>query len=453
MNRGHPWILMSVLLAAGCASLPEQEIRARYREVRAEAYGGADAAATRPVLTAEATLDDYLKMAFARNPVLRQAFEQWAAAMERVSQARALEDPVLSFEYFIEQLDTRYQVSLTQMIPAFGKLGLRDRQAAAEAGAAGYRFEAERLALFDRVIKAFHEYHYLSRITAVTAEHVQLLAGLEQVVASRYQAGLAPFSDLIKVQVEKDRLANEQATLQEERRSRSAVLAAQLNLPVYDVLPWPKAPPSGPAAVDVETLDAMLEDLNPELKAAEAMIHAAQYREKLARRNGLPNFMLGAGWMVMPGMAGGGDESDFALMAGITLPLWRGTYRAGVREAGALMRAAVLEQDGLRNELRVELSMAIYKFRDAERRIALFATSLIPKAVQARDVAEREFASGRTDFMDVIDAQRTLLEFQLLAERAMADREIALGEIGCCIGKVDVLGPRGNPAVEGRLAD
>ncbi|MBU4211732.1 MAG: TolC family protein, partial [Verrucomicrobia bacterium] len=177
---------------------------------------------------------------------------------------------------------------------------------------------------------------------------------------------------------------------------------------------------------------------NPELKAADSMIAAATRREVLAHRSFLPDFMLGASWMVMPGMNGKGDESDVGIMAGITVPVWWGKYRAEIREARALRRATVNNRDDRHNMLKAELSMAIFKFRDAERRTALFTTSLIPKAVQALGVAKQEFSAGKADFMTLIDAQRTLLEFRLMAERAAADREIALGEIVRSIGKYDV---------------
>jgi len=423
---------------AGCASVPEKEMYARHYETQRSVYDSPDAEGSNPRVDGSSTLDDYLQYAFSHNSGLRASFDRWKAALERIPQARSLDDPTLSFEYFIEQMDTRYQVSLTQMFPAFGKLGLREDAAAAEAETAMHALEAERLMIYDRVVKAFYEYDYLRRVIAVTDENFRLLDDLEAVVMSRYKAGLAPFADLIKTQVEKDRLANELDTLRDERAARSAVLAATLNLPVYDLLPWPDASPSGPAIVDVEVLDGMLADLNPELKAAESMIAAEKYREKLARKRYLPDFMLGASWMVMPGMDGRGDESDMVLMAGISVPLWWGRYRAEIREAEAMLRAASSGRDDMRNKLKAELSMAIFKFRDAERRIGLFSTSLVPKAGQALEVARQEFSTGKADFMTLIDAQRTWLEFRLMLERATADREIALGEIGCCIGKYDV---------------
>ncbi len=433
---GRQCVLGLGLFLAGCASSsPERVLRASHEETERAVYAPPSAPEVLSRLGETSTLDDYLQHAFAQSPRLRAAFDRWMAALERIPQARSLDDPSLSFEYFIEQMDTRYQVSLTQMFPAFGKLALREGQAAAEAEAAMHTFEAERLVLYDQVVNAFYEYDYLRRVISVTDENSRLLDDLEAVVMSRYKAGLAPFSDLIKTQVEKDRLANDLASLRDARCAQSAELAAILNLPVYEVLAWPDASPSGPSIVDLDVLDVMLADLNPELKAAGARVDAARHQERLARKRYLPDVMLGAGWMVAPGMDGRGDESDVSLMAGMTIPLWWGRTRAEIREAEAMLRAASSERDDMQSRLKAELNMAVFKFRDAERRIGLFGTSLVPKAEQALEVARQEFSTGKADFMTLIDAQRTLLEFRLMLERATADREIALGDIGCCVGK------------------
>lgn len=425
---------VAMLCMTGCASFSEDAQRGQYRETGNAIYGTPGATNELSWLDASSKLEDYLRYAFANSLLMRAAYERWEAAIERIPQARALDNPTLSFEYFIEQRDLRYQVSLEQMLPGFGKLGLRDKKAAAEAEAASHEFEASRVMVYDRVVRAFYEYHYLSRAIGVADENLQLLVNLEEVVATRYRTGTVPFSELIKVQLEKDRLASELATMRDARGSKSAVLTALLNLTENDVLPWPKVIPSGATESDEAVLSGMIEDLNPELKAAASMIAAEEFREKLAQKSFLPDFTIGANWMIMPGIDGKGNEFDVSLMAGVSVPIWWGRYRAEIREARAMARAATSERDDRRNMLKADLSMAIFKFRDAERRIALFATSLIPKATQALEVARQEFASGKTDFMTLVDAQRALLEFKLLAERALVDREIANAEIGCCIG-------------------
>jgi len=443
---GWPVLAFALVIGlTGCASVSEKALHNAYSETAHNTYettGGGE------LLDANSGLDDYLKQALVHSPLLRSAFERWEAAMERIPQARSLEDPSLSFEYFTEQRNLRYQAGLAQMFPAFGKVGLRDTRAVAEADAAMHEFEEKRFMLHDRVVRAFYEYHYLHRATEVTDENLRLLAGVENVLATRYKTGLAAFAELIKVQLEKDRLANELTTLQSERGPRSAELVALLNIPAREMLPWPKATPSGKSVIDEAVLAGMIGDLNPELKVADATIAAGEIREKLARKSFLPDFTLGANWMVMPGADGRGNESDVSLMAGITVPLWWGKHNSEIREAEAMERAATNDRDDRRNMLKSDLTMAVFKCRDAERRTDLLTTSLVPKATQALQVAGQEFSSGQTDFMTLIDAQRTLLELRLEAERAMVDREVAITEIGSLVGKYGAVGGDSSMRVE-----
>ena len=423
-------------LVLGCAS-PAVDVR-RAHEAAGRAFAAAQGESS---VDAEipATLDDYLGMAFARNAGLRAAFERWRAAMEREPQARALDDPALTFEVFLEQVDTRHQIGIAQAFPALGVLRLRRDQAAAEARAAMHAFDAERFDLFERVVRAVHEYGYLARETEWTGEVLTLLATLEETAAARYRSGEGTLGDWSRAQIERERMAAQLATLRDRRAVESSGLEALLNLPAgVEPLPWPKLELLAPDTLDEASLAALLEDLNPELKASAAEIEAARQERELVRRSGWPAPTLGANAMAMPGMEGRGDETDVSLMAGISLPIWRGRVRAGVREAEAQIRAAEQERDELRNRLRNELAMAVFQFREASRRVELYRNELIPAAERALESERQDYAAGKSSVAAAIEAQRMVLEFRLLAARAEADREIALADVGCCVGAFDV---------------
>jgi len=396
------------------------------------------AAATAPLLTESATLEPVLAYAFGHNPRLRAAFERWQAARQRLPQTQALADPSLSFEYFLRQMDSRYQASISQMFPAFGVRRLRSDQTAAEAEAAMHAFDGVRFELYIRVVRAFHDYYYLGRATAVMQENHALLKDLQQAVTARYEAGAVPFADLSNIQIEEQRLAQRLATLQDQRQSQSAQLAALLNLPSAPTLAWPQFVASPPLTLEVSVLESHLRQHNSQLQAATAEVSARSYAVELARRRAWPQFMLGAAVMVMPGMNGGRDDVDYSLMLGVSLPIWVSSYAAERREAAAHLRATILEREDAHNQLAAALRTAFYDYADAQRRRELFTTSLVPKAKHALDVATQEYAAGSIAFLAMIDAQRTLLEFQLLAERAAVEREIALAEIGSYVGSLAI---------------
>ena len=392
----------------------------------------------RSVLSAKSTVDDYIDYAFQHNRGMKAARAKWRAEAEHAVQARYLEDPQLSLEYMFEKHDMQYVASLKQMIPGFGKLRLRKKIAASHASAAEHDYEALRLMVFENVIKAFYNYHYLGRAITVTDENVKLLTDLEKALLASYKANKTRYADLLKAQVEKDRLLDKLAGLKDMRSVRSAKLCVLLDLPVTTILPWPTATPSAGTTLDDDVLFDMLEILNPELKALDSTIAGLDQSVKLVKKSYTPDFVIGAGYMQMPKEDAGDEPTDASVTLGITLPIWWGKYRSAAREATLMHEAAVNRRALLEKSLLFDLKAALFDLRDAERQIKLLKESLIPKAEQAFKVAKQEFAGGTTTFMTLIDAQRTLFDFSLMLERAVADREIALGEIGCCVGKFSI---------------
>jgi len=389
------------------------------------------------VFDAEGSLSNYIAAAAAGNPGLKAAFFRWKAATEKATQDGWLDDPSLTYEYFIQQVPTRQQIGLTQTIPGFGKRSLRAQRAGQEADAAWQELRTAARTMVRDVKAAYFDCYYLGRALAVTEENLQLMKSLEEVTLTRYETAAAGFTDVIKVQTERDKLKNELADLQDQRSVASARLAAQLGLPADATLPLPTQLTEAPAP----TADwaALVSTNHPELESLQTLADAEATSARLARRSYFPDFMVGVNFMIMPA-ADGGNDYDQSLVAGITLPLWVGKYRAGACEAEARRQAYLLERDDKANGLGVDLKLAVYSFRDAERRNVLYRDSLIPKAEEALKVVRQEFSNGKADFAAVIEAQRSLLEFRLQQERARVDREKSLADIDRVAGKdADVL--------------
>ena len=57
----------------------------------------------------------------------------------------------------------------------------------------------------------------------------------------------------------------------------------------------------------------------------------------------------------------------------------------------------------------------------------------LPKARQSLEVAQSGYVSGKVDFLNLLDAERTLLGFQLSEVEASVQRELALAELSLLI--------------------
>ncbi|MBC8426092.1 TolC family protein [bacterium] len=103
------------------------------------------------------------------------------------------------------------------------------------------------------------------------------------------------------------------------------------------------------------------------------------------------------------------------------LPISRGTSHPASREAAGPFPSALAPRRGAQTRLVAELGRALFASRDAGRKWDLYATTLLPKARQSLGAVRAAYEAGESGFLDVIDAERLLLEFELSRARALAD--------------------------------
>ena len=78
---------------------------------------------------------------------------------------------------------------------------------------------------------------------------------------------------------------------------------------------------------------------------------------------------------------------------------------------------------------------ALFKLRDAERQIDLYKNTLLPKANESLAATQRAYSAGASSFVDLIDSQRVLLNFELSYARSITDHNQARTLIEKLIGQ------------------
>jgi len=391
--------------------------------------------ATEPVADANAprTLPAYLRYAAIHNPGLKAAFEEWKAALEQIPQAQALPDPKFTYGYFIERVDTRQQAGIMQEFPWFGKIEARTDAATAAVKASQRRYEARKLELFSQVKDVFYEYAYLANAIRIATDNVELMRHFEEVARARYVTAAAAHPDIIRAQIEVAKLEDEKIALERLRVPTVARVNAVLNRPADEPLPWPEVEPNRPAEVDRAELVAMLGQRNPELQAMGFDVERLGREVDLAKRSYYPDIGVGVEWMDMDGDAMS-DNDEVLLGVELNLPIWRRSYRAGEQQARAAARRARYEKSQLENDLIERAERALYEFDDSGRKLRLYEEVLVPKAEELVGASETAYTVGTIDFLSLIDAQQTLLQYRLQRERVYANCWQRLAELEMLAG-------------------
>ncbi len=174
------------------------------------------------------------------------------------------------------------------------------------------------------------------------------------------------------------------------------------------------------------------------MAAADARIEAATARVELARKQYKPDFTVGLTYALVTGRddpAGRAspppdDGRDlFGVGAAINLPIRRERLSAGVREAVERRLAAEESLRAVHAAIGRQLEDAGARLRLAREQWQLFHTVLIVQADESLRSAQFSYETGKADVLDLLDAERTLLQVRLGEARALTDLHIAVVDL------------------------
>lgn len=424
MPRIHQLVLPGlavVLLAAGCRGLPATGEKSARHDL---ATVGGLLQTNLPVLTTNATLPDVVLFAVRNQPQVAAAYADWAASVENITIARSLPDPKLTFELDIADILKAIMPGIMAEIPGPGKLRARAAVASAESRAKYSRFESAALQTAFAVQKSFYPLHFLDEKLNVNRQSLALLASLEILARAQNEVGRATLQDVLRAQIEQEKLKTETENLEDSRHVLTAQFKAALGL--HADQPDPPVPRdaefSETQSSDEDLFAAALKQ-NPRLKELAAEIKVAEASIRVAQKDKIPDFTAGGRVDVKA------NPIIWNPQLSMTLPIWRDKLAAELAAAQAGKRAAEARLSAEQISLAVDFAEQTYLIREADRELTLLHERLLPRARQSLEVARAAYRSGRVDFLNVIDSEQTLLNFQLDEIAAKTQREIARAQL------------------------
>lgn len=352
-------------------------------------------------------LDALVAEALANNPDLRAAAEQVSVAATRPEQARALADPVVSFQYtndgWSPTLGAREMTTLafmgSQTLPWPGKRRLREALALQDAAQAAQQLERARLGLVASVKRAYWSLALARESLELLGEQAQAWTEAEAVARARYGVGQGAQQDVLRAQVEITRYEQRRAAQQAEIEVRTAELNRLLGRPFEAEAPPTERLTLRLLAQDRSALEAQAEARSPELRAALLAGDREKLAGELAGRDFRPDLTLQAGYMNR-----GGLDAMWQAGVGVNLPVFRGRRRAALAEAQARGRVAALGAEAVRAQLRYRTRERVAQLHAAESLARLYADGVVPQARLAYESAIASYQAGRVPFLAVLEA-------------------------------------------------
>ncbi len=424
------------LLVSGCVTKPaasDEEVRKLHASADTFGYNNRAPTTSPAVLPDAPGWHDVLHAAFLANGDLEASFREWAMAVHRIDQAGTwpTSNLELGFDYMfsserMKQFD-RTTVSAGLMDPTAlpSKTYAAAEIAWHDAQAAGERFRAAKFDLQMRVVQAWADYSLQAERVRIQDQNLNLLKLVSDTAASRVRAG-GPQQEQLRADVElrlaENELATARASLTQQRATLNAILRREPNAALAPPTNMPE--PRALSATDDQLLSAGISN-NAELVALGYDAQSRSAAIERARMEYFPEINLSAAFT--------GSIAQ-SIGASIVLPTQLPRIRAMVAESREDLKRVQATAAQLKADRAGRFVVALLAMRDAERRGALFTEQIIPLAERTVELARRGYSAGTGSYLELIDAQRTLLDVRLMSAEARTMRERMLAELEALAG-------------------
>lgn len=388
------------------------------------------------------TLDETVGQVLSNSPALAAARLKWQAMQERPDIVRALPDPMLTYGYWFQNVETRVganiqRVGVAQKLPFFGKRSLAANQAGREAMLAMWEYQTLARDLVLRAKVACFELYRVDRSSDILAAQLALLDPVVKTAQSRYEAGRANQQDVLKAQIATTEIQHRLLELTQQRKAALARLNALRNasqdteLTISSALDLPALPPRQEAF-------EIAEAYRQELQAAGVAIQRDEIALALARKNRWPDITVSVDYtQINPNIFQNPPDNGKDAVQGffsINIPIWDGKLRAERREAEKRLAASRAAETDALNTVSSEVQDAWFRALVSRDQMTLYETSLLPRAEQAFAASRAGYETAKVGFIDLLDSERALLNFRLGLLMSATDLARALALLERAVG-------------------
>lgn len=389
------------------------------------------------------TLDSLIDEALNNNPAIQAAYNEWKAAEYKIKHVKGLPDPMASYAYFGENVETRVgpqenKYGVSQKIPFPGKLSLKGKAQAKHAGMLKEQYEATRREVIKNIEFVYYDLFWVDKAIKITEEEKTIIESLEKVAQRKYESNLTPQQDVIKAQVELSKLIDKLFLLRQNRKSLAAKMNSLLDRPRGTKLGIVSNVEPAEFKYELDDLHRIAGESRQELLAAGLNIERAKYERSLARLDYFPDFTFGVDYIEVGGgstiQSNDGDDAWMGKVA-INVPIWFGKLNAQVKEKKARLESSKKNYENIENRVDYEVEDLYFKITAYKDIISLYKTALVPQAEQAFEAARIGYETARVDFLNWLDAERVLLQTRLAYYKAIVDYQKSIAYLERVVGR------------------
>jgi outer membrane protein TolC len=323
--------------------------------------------------------------------------------------------------------------SISQTFPGRGKRDLRTDVAESSVDEAKANLEQVRLEIRVRVHKAFDDLLLTDDEMRIHDQHLAIAHQAIETARIKYTNGKVPQQDMLKAQVALTRLAEHMIRFDHDadlaRARLNTLLGRDPNAPLrvtgqYAVLGM---------LPEARSLEDLALRSRPDLEAAEKAAERSHKEQALASKAFVPDFTVSAGYMIMPSSQN--FRNAYMVEGSMNLPwLNHRKHDAEIAEATVQTTEQDAELTAMRNAAFGQIQEALVEAEAAQKLAHLYHDQLRPQAEATLQSSVIAYENDKTDLLDLLDSQMTVIDIDLAWLQAVADFDARLADLELATG-------------------
>lgn len=360
------------------------------------------------------TFDEAVARAFLYSPDLKIAASEIDGKTGLQTQSLLFPNPVVS--YSVENVlgskkwhgwssaETRYEVA--QLIELGGKRGYRYNLACYQKAAAEAAYDAKKLVVLNRLLKAFIDVAFAQEQLTLAQEQQRVADEVFKTVSAKVEAGKVSFIQQNKADIAlaSARIIMDKAAVDFEKAKERLSILLGSACPTFDRVNWDFYALDVPVAYD--TCRSCLQE-HPALIQAHLESLAANQILNLEKAEAVPDVVLSVGYKTELR----NHEKGIMFGAAVPLPIFN-QNQGNVDTERSRVQQSQDQYTALQLFLENRLSTAHKELLRAYREANQLRMTLLKTAEQSFHYAQDGYREGKFEYLDMLDSQRTLFDIK-----------------------------------------
>ena len=362
-------------------------------------------------------LQPYIQEAQKNNPEIQAYNLRYNIAQEKISEANSLPNTTLSAGYFVSEPETRVgaqraRFSVSQMLPWFGTISVRENYASSMAEAEFVEIAIAKRKLALEVAQLYYQLYAVRAKQKVMDENIQLVNLYEQLALTSVEVGKASAVDVLRLQIRQNELQRAKEVLMQQANGFQAGFNKKLDRD-YDQIVQVVTALLIPAFDPEYSYDALMD--NPELLKYDRLQESILQSERVNQKESAPSVGFGLDYIpvaertdMMPEENG----KDIVMpMVSLSIPIFNSSYASVSRQNGLRQQEINAQKKERMNLLESAFAKAISQ-RNQGRISYETQIKNLEQAKNAEEILSKNYETGTIDFNDLLDIQELQLQFQ-----------------------------------------